>query len=400
MALLLLARVMVLQSYLEIEQEDATDHISRINAALQNEVDHLASTCSDYALWDDSYRFARGNNPAYVRLNLGDDSLAKLRLNFVTFIDPNGEELYSKVVGLKDVNFNPYTVLRPGFLKGSPLFDLQTGASGFMVAGDRPLIVATQPLLTSEGKGPVAGLLVMGRVLNDKELARLGRLVSLPLKLTILSNNPAGTAVPREFRRLSPDSPLGFRRHSNEIMTGYHLFTDINRKPAFVISTLIERTTFQQGVTTVRQFMLCALAAMLLAILVIDRLTLKITQSERTRLITEMLYNYVVEESQAAALLLEAQSCRIIKSTAGFSRLLGLPPAQLEGVLFRELIAGNLAEFERCRSVALESGNCATDTELQLCGIDRSLQMFSAVMTLKVKEGREFLLLKLILPRT
>lgn len=398
LALMLLARVVVLQSYLQIEEADCSDHVSRIDAVLQNEVEHLASTCSDYARWNDSYRFAKNHSPEYIRLNLNDDSLSKLHLNFVSFISPDGNEIYSKVVALPGETFTPYAVLKPHIRNGSPLFDQKTGGSGFLVAGGMPFIIASRPVLTSEGSGPLAGMLIMGRVLDAEELEHLGKLVRLPLRLTILTD-PADPAAPGELRRLSAARPISFRHHNPEIMTGYHLFTDINHKPAFVISTIIERTIYQQGVATIRQFMLSAFAAILVAILVINRLTLKISASEKNRLIIETLFNYVVEESQAAALLLEAKSCRIIKCTSGFSRLLGFPPTQLEGVLFRELIAANREEFERCRSAALESGNSTTDTELQLRRIDASLQTFAAVMTLKVKEGREFLLLKLILPR-
>lgn len=398
--LMLIARVVMLQSFLQIEEASATEHIERIHVALQNEVDHLDSVCSDYARSNDAYRFINGSYPEYVRLDLSDDSLSKLGLNFVTFIAPDGEEVYSKVVNLQGVTFNPYTFLRPALLKGAPLFDLQRGTKGYLVAGGTPILVSSRPVLTSEGSGPPAGILIVGRLLNAVEIGHLGNLVRLPLKITPINTSLPGTPLPQEFRLLGPEHPLNIKRQSEELLTGHHLFADISNKPAFVISATIERSIYRQGVETIRQAMLFAFAAMLLAILIINRLTLKIAFSEKSRLITEVLYNYVVEESRAAALLLEAENCRIIKCTSGFSRLLGYTPEQLEGVLFRELIAGNRDEFERCRTTALEDSTSATDTELQLCRRDQTEQTCTAVMTLKMRDDREFLLLKLILPRS
>jgi sensor domain CHASE-containing protein len=400
LVLMLLARVVVLKSYLQIEEDETREHIDRIDAALQNEVDHLSGICSDYATWNDSYRFVKGEYPDFVRLNLDDDSLKKLRLNFVSFIAPDGDEIYSKVVDLQGVNFNPYTVLRPDLLKGAPLLDLKSGASGFLVAGGMPIVVSSRPVLTSEGNGPVAGILIMGRIVDARELAHLRRLVRLPLEVTVSNSSPPEAAFPGEKLPLRLDRPQLIRRQSVRQLTVYQLFADINHKPGFVISAKMERTIYAQGVETLRQFMLSAVVAMLLAILVINRLSLKIIFAEKSRLITETLYNYVVEESQAAALLLEAENCRIVKSTAGFSRLLGYPPEQLEGVLFREMIAGSREEFERCRTAALESGASTAAAALQLCCHDRTQQTFAAMMTLKTNEGREFLLVKLILPRS
>lgn len=382
-AILLGARLIVLDGFIHIEGDDAKEHIERVVAALNNETSLLDSACTDYSTWNDSYRFLKDGNADFIKLNLTDTTLAKLKVDFVSFILLDGEEIFSKVIESKKKSFEPYKDLKPYLFDGTALVSIEGGGKGLLVAGDKAVIISARPILTSEGKGPVSGVLIMGRILDDEAMKHLSELTRVPLQMT--RYNPA--------KNHSPEPGIKIQRPDLNTLKVSYLFKDINEKPIFTLSARIDREIYQEGVKTVRNFMLAAIAGILLAMFVISRLTLRVSASEWNRIITETLYDAVVEKSPGATLLMDAMTCRIIKTTPEMSKLLGYPPEHLQGVLFRELLHESTDLFENCRNGAFESGKSPSGVELSLVRSDRSVISAVAEASYKIKGGKRLLLL-------
>lgn len=385
-AVLLGARIIVLDSFIHIEADDAKEHIERVAAALDYETSLVDSACTDFSASNDTYRFIKDGNVDFIKLNLTDANLRKLNIDFVSFILLDGEEIFSKTIESKRKSFEPYKALRPYLFDGIALVSAEGGGKGLLVAGDTAVIISARPILTSEGKGPVSGVLIMGKMLDDEELKHLSELTRVPLDIRLYKPPSQGQPPIDTIRIQRPDL--------NTLKVSY-LFNDINEKPIFTLSAKIDREIYQEGVKTVRNFMLSAFAGVLLAMFVISRLTGRITASEWNRLVTETLYDAVVEKSPAAALLMDAVTCRIIKTTPEMSKLLGYPPEHLQGVLFRELLHESIDLFEKCRSVAIESGRSLSSTGLSLVRSDRSVISAVAETSLKIRGGKRLLLLYL-----
>src|SRR5262245_56091493 len=68
--------VLISPSFAELEREEAKKDLDRTVDALQREIQHLDARCSDWAAWDDTYRFVAvepeaAPDPAYIASNLG-----------------------------------------------------------------------------------------------------------------------------------------------------------------------------------------------------------------------------------------------------------------------------------------------------------------------------------------
>ncbi|NVO00837.1 MAG: PAS domain S-box protein [Geobacteraceae bacterium] len=385
MAIMLTARVIILDSFIHIEENKATQHIERINSALMKELALVDAACSDYATWDDAFRFMKGSNPDFIRLNLSDLSLSKLKIDFVSFILLDGEEVFSKVVLSKQSSFSPYRDLKPYLFDGNRLVNIEGGVKGLVLSGGLPMIISSRPILTSEGKGPVSGVLIMGRVLDTEELQSLSELIRLPLSIYFPDKE-------------APKTIITIKRPDTSIINASYLFSDINGKPAFSISAKIPRDIYLEGDRTVKHFIYTVLFGFSLVIFTISRLTGRLTVAEKERQITETLYNAVVERSSSTSIIMDAETCRVIKSTPEVSRMLGYSPEQLHGVLFRELLHESLDSFESCLSALHEDGGGSASAMLKLRKKDSSIISANAEINSRIRDGKSFFVLHINMP--
>lgn len=385
-AILLATRVLILESFIHIEEHKAIQHMERVNTALLREMSTVESACSDYATWDDTYRFIKDSNPAFIRLNITDTSLSKLRIDFVSFILLDGEEVFSKVISSKQSSFSPYRDLKPYLFSGNSLVNIEGGVKGVVVSGGLPMIIASRPVLTSEGKGPVSGMLIMGRVLDTEELQSLSELVRLPLSVD--------TSPESASRKV-----ITIKRPDTNSINASYLFSDINGKPAFKIMAKIPRDIYLEGDRTVKHFTYALLFGVCLFFLAISRLTGRLTSSEQERQIDEALYGAIAAWCSHAALIMDLESCRILKSTPEISRILGYPPEQLKGVLFREFLSESVDSFESCLDAMNSGGVASASASLKLRRRDSSaLCVETDLCSRTTRDGEQFLVLHFNIP--
>ncbi len=65
-----LRRLVILPNFLELEDAQATTDVSRCVDAIRRAGFHLATLASDWAMWDDTYRFVQDRNQAFIESNL------------------------------------------------------------------------------------------------------------------------------------------------------------------------------------------------------------------------------------------------------------------------------------------------------------------------------------------
>jgi hypothetical protein len=91
---------------------------------------------------------------------------------------------------------------------------------------------------------------------------------------------------------------------------------------------------------------------------------------------------------------MEAETCRIIKTTPDISKLLGYPPEKLQGVLFKELLHESIEQFEECINEALEFGRIGS-ANLNLMRSDRTIISATAETYCRILRGKRLLLVYL-----
>src|SRR3990170_8743928 len=96
LVLLIGSKLILLDSFVGIENRDMEKNMERAMNALQGELTHLSSITGDYAGWDDSYQFIQDGNKDFVNANTPDTIFPTLRINMLIFVKNSGQIVYSR----------------------------------------------------------------------------------------------------------------------------------------------------------------------------------------------------------------------------------------------------------------------------------------------------------------
>jgi len=287
--LFLASRWFVFQDANIADRESVTDDSTRLLGALDNEIAQIDSTNSDWAMWDDTYAFVNGDEPGYIQSNLNDNStFTNIGVELMLFINNSGQTVYGKMVDLesgKDIQ-----------MPQSLLAELKTGKgllahkdpgdklSGILLLPEGPLIISSQPILTSQGNGPIRGTLIMGRRLDQTEIAKISQTIQLSINVFNYqaAQNPVDVAQAKTL--LAGAGSEFIRPQSESIISGYSLIEDVFGKPALILRVNDPRDAYRQAKTTILYLGLALLAIGLILGLMTILLIEKLVITRLTRL--------------------------------------------------------------------------------------------------------------------
>jgi signal transduction histidine kinase len=264
LALYIPLRIVVLGSYLDLESQQTTTEVSRANDALQSAISRVSNTAAGYATWDDTYKFVQDRNDLYMRANLADPSFPAEDINLVMIVDTEHQVIGAKAYDLvneRSVDV-PSFFLSPQTLE-SFLFDLdevKSSVSGIVMLNDGPMLVAAQPILTSDGEGPVRGTLLMGRYLD--EILGLQIAESLHLDVQFHRIDQGQTLEAGELS----SSATAVQILSESRIAGVRQVDDVFGQPALAIQVELPRAIYAQGRVTVDYFTLALIAVAMVSL--------------------------------------------------------------------------------------------------------------------------------------
>ena len=285
----------LLGSFAGLEEHLVLRNVDRALLAFSSDIDQLNSTASDWAPWDETYAFMMDRNQQYVDKNLNVETLANLRLNLILLIDPSGRQVFARALDFRTRKELPVPkdLLNNLFSKGSLICRNESDMfKGIVVLPEGPLLISSQPILTSNWNGPVRGTLIMGRYL-DSELEYLENIIQLPLTSSEVSSikngakndinntiNHVNTSSDLDAAEssLSKEKPVLIRPLSADSIAGYALISDVHGDPAVVLRLAMPRDIYQQGQATIYSLSLFILFSGLLFVamtmLLLDRIVL------------------------------------------------------------------------------------------------------------------------------
>lgn len=171
--------------FTELEDEAANQNQQRVVEAIQLQKDQVAASARDYAFWDDTFAYMHGQNDTYEAKNLTAESMKALNVNFYLALNDLG--------GVKiDKGFN-YSGDEPQeirLLSDGAVAEANALRAPFAEPASRTGLINTQfgvvavgyaPILDSARKGPAAGTLLFGKLL-DLDLLRTTTKVDFELR--------------------------------------------------------------------------------------------------------------------------------------------------------------------------------------------------------------------------
>ena len=95
-------KLLMSDSFLQLEQIAVKENIHRAVNAIENDLDSLATLNKDWAVWDDTYEFILNNNAAYIESNLVDSTLTELQLNSILFFKSSDDLVFANAMDLRE----------------------------------------------------------------------------------------------------------------------------------------------------------------------------------------------------------------------------------------------------------------------------------------------------------
>ncbi len=267
----LVQRLVLIPSYIELEQEGARKDMARLGAALKAEQDQLVRLCVDWAQWDDTYDFARTRSAKYVAANLRADTFKDNDVDLICVYDVLGELVWGQIhdarggkplpiPGYPVPRFSPrHRLMNPGNMLGR--------TAGIVLTAHAPLLLASIPIVTSASTGPSRGALMMGRFLDTGRLAALRERTIVPFHLWAARGGKVPPGERWVLDRLTPGGRPLIVIHSPRALWVYRLLPDLAGAGALLLRAEVDRDIYARGQVTTRYMLFSAISIAVLATL-------------------------------------------------------------------------------------------------------------------------------------
>ncbi|MEW6173415.1 MAG: PAS domain S-box protein [Bacillota bacterium] len=257
-------KTVVLSSFARREEDDMRKKAFQAKDMLTDELYHIRLVCSDWATKDETYAFVRNGNSEYGA-KLYNRIFERLEINVMVIVNSSGRIVFIKYIDYRNkVELPIPDDLKKHFSTGSPIVGLRnqdSSAGGIILLSRGPLLVASRPILTGDGKGPVAGVMVMGRFLDTVEIEHLAKVSHLAIAVQRLDTGN----VPQDFQKaltsINDGAPASVQTLNPDFIAGYVLLKDIYGKPALLLRVESSRDVYKQGQASIIYLILSLLVA-------------------------------------------------------------------------------------------------------------------------------------------
>lgn len=240
----------MLPRFVELERDSARTDMQRVVLAVEREQMALTAQVADWGNWHELWMFMAGQNRGFVQASLTDISFRTAKIDYMAVISNDGRYLWSH---------GPYAAAGhalPLHLNGNDQLEdawkraLEGGqpVSG-LIATDRGVLVASSaPILDGFGHGPSRGLVIMGRLLNHRELLRMGNQAQV-----VLDMRPWGADRAADALLQGPSVGKGERLTESDNATRIErVFTNLSGTPLLTLGISVPRTISHRGAEAVQ----------------------------------------------------------------------------------------------------------------------------------------------------
>lgn len=275
-----IGEVFLLPRFDEIELDNAHTAMKRIDYGVNQALSELQVSATDWGNWKDTYDYMVDRNREYERENLTESALHQLGLSVLAFVDVNGDIVLSRALDSGTGSFIPQFLYPERRLPADFVWraNLKTARPGKgLIATDRGvLLTAVTPILNGYGEGPSHGMVLMGRLLTDAEVNRIGSRAQTDVTLAALRDSRGDESALRIGGETIENEKLTVDEHSTSI---FRVFRDVYGEPIVVLRVDVPRTIGKGAratVNTVLGFTVGAAVVVLFILLwSIDRTVLK-----------------------------------------------------------------------------------------------------------------------------
>ena len=245
----------VYPTFESFERESAEQNLLRAQQAINAELGALDILGREYSEWDHSYDYVQGLRSEFAEENLDTSYWKNIDINLMLFFDNDGQMLWGSMldpsmdneVSLDDELLQPFSNDHPLLNRPNEL----EGVLGLLQARSAPLLVSSNPILTSAAEGPPVGTLVIGRFLDADRVSLLGSRASVDIKFYD-RNIPADAELFADVEaRLSGNDDAAIWAYDDEYVVAHELRNDAFGTPSYLLEVKTSKRITDIGWETI-----------------------------------------------------------------------------------------------------------------------------------------------------
>lgn len=248
-------RVLLHDSYSDLETRDVRHRLQQVQDAITYENGRLVSVAGDYAAWDDTYEFMGDRNPYYPNRNLTTEALLQLRVDCMLLVDVNGELVAGKIVDRSSKKTRAFSQRELEAIRQAPRFFQHTSTSskqsGLLATDRGTLMLGATPIVTSSYEGPIRGAMLVGIYLDEDEVQRIAAVTHIPVRTYSWTASDLPDTARQAHELLSaPGSEVVVITKDIDTATGFARMRDHDGNDALLLEVSTDRAIYRQGVRT------------------------------------------------------------------------------------------------------------------------------------------------------
>jgi len=273
----------IVDGFEKIEVNNTQESIQNALTFIGEQRNFLDLRVKDWAQSEDTYRFIVDREDAQVERILTNDTFANLDINLIVVTDKSGVVLLARAYDY----INKIQLEVPDKFKDKISLDdimisnSSTGrtVSGIVVLQGSAMIVASCPVTDSMQEAPFAGNVIFGRRLEQVEPGKIDRVTGENVTIYSRDATDLPPDVSRALAQIRTDNPVYIQPLNADRIAGYTLITDLYGAPGILLKLETDRDVFSRGQASYLYYFIAgslgALIALMIAILLLDRLILR-----------------------------------------------------------------------------------------------------------------------------
>ncbi len=277
LSLLLVATTWAVQSFVvmpafaKLEQQGAERDVDRCIDALARDVDTLSNIANDWSAWDDTYLYVQDRNETFANCNLVDEAFSSTHINLICLLDKEQNIIWGESRDMESLELIEVPDLFEALQgKSSPITRhaaIDDFHEGIVLSSKGPVLLASRPIITTKREGPIMGSVVMGRYLNDTEIASLADRTHSALDVWTVNDSQLPPSARNGLDICKASNNRFIEVVDTKQIHAYQVLKDIYDQPAILIRVNIDRDITTQGRVSASMATLCSIVGGVLTLL-------------------------------------------------------------------------------------------------------------------------------------
>src|SRR5580765_6023910 len=177
---------LVLPRFEELERASARTNMERLGLAIERELQNLSAAASDWGNWAETWDYMKRPDRDYEQANLTDMAVKTLKVDYIALIASDGRFVWTRGLDPQsgerlEIRLNGDNHLEPAW---SQALSGGLSASGLIDTNAGVLLASGSPILDGFNHGPSRGMVIVGRLFDEAEKARLANQAQVALTLS------------------------------------------------------------------------------------------------------------------------------------------------------------------------------------------------------------------------